>query len=79
MGKYKSVAIHTRSEFWTDKDRGEEFVVDSNDLAKEIDIVCNKFDEEGYEIISIMPVDSGNFTNGTGYSYTESVVVTGKK
>lgn len=77
---YKSIAIHTRSTYWTHKETNEEYsVVDSDDLAKEIEIQCNNLANEGYEVISINPITSGSFSNGNGYVHTESVIITAQK
>ncbi len=77
---YKSIAIHTRSTYWTHKETNEEYsVVDSDDLAKEIEIQCNILENEGFEIVSINPITSGSFANGNGYVHTESVIITGRK
>ena len=76
---YKSIVIHTRSTYWTHKETNEEYsVVDSDDLAKEIEIQCNKLDVDGYDVISINPITSGSLTNGNGYLHTESVVITAR-
>lgn len=79
MSMYKTITIHTRSVYWSDKETHDEMYVDSDDLSKELEQQCNKLDVEGYEIISILPVNSGNTSGGTGYFYTESIIVTGKK
>jgi len=77
---YKTVTIHTRSTYWTHKETNEEYsVVDSDDLAKDIEIQCNLLEKEGYDVISINPITSGSFSNGNGYMNTESVIITGKK
>jgi hypothetical protein len=77
---YKSIVIHTRSTYWTHKETNEEYsVVDSDDLAKEIEIQCNKLDADGYVVLSINPITSGSFTNGNGYTHTESVIITARK
>ena len=77
---YKSIAIHTMSTYWTHKETNEEYsVVDSDDLAKEIEIQCNNLANEGYEVISINPITSGSFSNGNGYVHTESVIITAQK
>lgn len=77
---YKTISIHTRSTYWTHKETNEEYsVVDSDDLAKEIEIQCNNLANEGYEVISINPITSGSFSNGNGYVHTESVIITAKK
>lgn len=78
---YKTIAVHARSTYWTSFPiSGEEYsVVDANDLAKEVENVCNTFAKEGYEVISITPITSGSVTNGNGYIQAESVLITGKK
>jgi len=77
---YKSVVIHTRSTFWTHRETNEEYsVVDSDDLAKEIELQCNKLDTAGYSVISIDPITSGSFTHGNGYLHTESVIISARK
>jgi hypothetical protein len=77
---YKTIVIHTRSTYWTHKETNEEYsVVDADDLAKEIEIQCNKLAAEGYDIFSINPISSGSFSNGNGYVHTESVIITAKK
>ncbi|MDX9770715.1 MAG: hypothetical protein RBT19_10140 [Tenuifilaceae bacterium] len=76
---YKTIAIHTRSTYWTHVETNEESsVVDADDLAKEIEIQSNKFADDGYEVISINPITSGSFANGNGYVHTESVVITAR-
>lgn len=77
---YKSVAVHARSTYWTNKETNEEYsVVDSNDLAKEIEIQVNKLEEEGFAVVCITPISSGSITNGNGYFQSESVIITAKK
>lgn len=77
---YKSIVIHTRSTYWTHKETNEEYsVVDADDLAKEIEIQCNKLETEGYIVLGINPITSGSLSNGNGYIHTESVIVTARK
>jgi hypothetical protein len=76
---YKAVSIHTRSTYWTNKEANEELIVDSNDLAKEIEKVSNALLEEGYAILTITPITSGSISNGNGYIQTESLIITAKK
>lgn len=76
---FKSISIHTRSTYWTNKESGEEYLVDSDDLSQEIDKVCTDLDNDGFDIISITPINSGTISNGNGYYQTESVIITGKK
>ena len=76
---YKSVAIHTRSTYWTNKESSEEFLVDSDDLAHKIEEASNELFSEGYEVVEITPVTSGTIMNSNGYYQTESVIITAKK
>ncbi|MHC1703220.1 MAG: hypothetical protein AB9846_04870 [Tenuifilaceae bacterium] len=77
---YKSIAVHSRSTYWTNKETNEEFsVVDANDLAKEIELQCNNLETEGFKVESITPITSGSITNGNGYLQTESVIITARK
>ena len=77
---YKTIVIHTRSTFWTAKEQlNEEMLVDAEDLAREIEIQSNKLLEEGFEVINILPVNSGNMVSGTGYNQTESIILTAMK
>ena len=48
---YKTIAVHSRSTYWTNKETNEEYsVVDSNDLAKEIELQCNNLEKDGFKI-----------------------------
>lgn len=76
---YKSVSIHTRSSYWTNKESAEELFVDSDDLAHEIEKVSNQLYEDGYEILTITPISSGTISNSNGYFQTESIIITAKK
>jgi predicted CoA-binding protein len=76
---YKVVTIHTRSTYWTNKESQEELIVDSDDLAHEMEKVSNELNDQGFEVISIVPVTSGSISNGNGYYQTESIIITGKK
>jgi len=76
---YKSVSIHTRSTYWTNKESNEELIVDSDDLAKEIQKIANQLNAEGYSIIAVTPINSGSISNGNGYYQTESIILTAKK
>lgn len=76
---YKSVSIHTRSTYWTNKESNEELIVDSDDLAKEIQKIANQLNAEGYTIIAVTPINSGSISNGNGYYQTESIILTAKK
>ena len=77
---YKSVTIHTRSTYWTNREANiEELIVDSDDLAHEIEKVSNELLEQNFEIVAITPINSGTVANGNGYYQTESIVITAKK
>ncbi len=76
---YKTVTIHTRSTYWTNRDSNDEMLVDTDDLSEEIQTACNNLYQEGFEVVQITPITSGNMENGTGYFQTESVIITGRK
>ncbi|HEY4788214.1 MAG TPA: hypothetical protein VIH57_19305 [Bacteroidales bacterium] len=77
---YKTITIHTRSTYWTNREANiEELIVDSDDLAHEIAKVSNELNDEGFEIVCITPINSGTVSNGNGYYQTESVIITAKK
>ena len=76
---YKSVTIHSRSTYWTNKESNEELIVDAEDLTHEIQKVSNDLFKSGYEVIAITPISSGSISNGNGYFQTASVIITAKK
>jgi hypothetical protein len=76
---FKTVVIHSRSTYWTNPGYGEEMTVDSDDLSKELQVQCNQLETEGFDIVTILPINSGNIVNGTGYYHTESIIITAKK
>lgn len=76
---FKAISIHTRSTYWTNRESSEELLVDSDDLAHEIEKVCNNLDQEGYDVLTITPISSGTISNGNGYYQTESIIITAKK
>ncbi len=76
---FKTISIHSRSTYWSTHESNEELIVDSNDLSQEIEKVCNQLDVDGFEIVSILPVNSGSVTHGSGYYQTESVIIIAKK
>jgi hypothetical protein len=76
---YKTIVIHSRSTYWTNPELSEEMEVDSDDLAKEIDDKCNELEKQGFQIISLIPITSGNLVNGNGYYHTESIIVLAHK
>lgn len=75
---YKTTVIHSRSTYWTNPEFSEEMAVDSDDLAKELQNKCNEITQQGFEIMSILPISSGNIVNGSGYYHTESIIIISK-
>ncbi|MBN1184191.1 MAG: hypothetical protein JXB49_18015 [Bacteroidales bacterium] len=78
MEKYKSIAVHARATYWTTKELNDEAIVDSDDLAKEVSMQCNILDNEGYDIVSVTPINSGSISGGNGFYQTESVLILAK-
>jgi hypothetical protein len=77
---YKTLTIHTRSTYWTNREANiEELIVDSDDLAHEIEKVTNELLQSGFEVVQITPINSGTVANGNGYYQTESIIITAKK
>ena len=62
----KTITIHSRSSYWTSREHRDEVEVDSEDLAKEIEEKFNELEKDGYVILRVTPVNSGNLVNGTG-------------
>ena len=75
----KAITVHSRSSYWTSREHLDEVEVDSDDLAKEIENKCNELEKDGYEVLRITPINSGNIVNGTGAYFTESVIITAQK
>ena len=75
---YKTISIHSRSTYWATHESNEELIVDSNDLSQEIEKISNQLDADGFEIISILPINSGSVAHGSGYYQTESVIIIAK-
>ena len=75
------------------KARNEEFkryhLPDQHALSSDIETACNKLHEQGFDVVSIMPVQRGGWDKGTtantngawgyGYSLTYGAIITGKK
>ena len=58
----------------------DKYQIDSQKLASDIEHACNAADEEGYEIISILPIDRGReYMSSFGYSITDGVILTARK
>ena len=77
---YKTITIHTRSTYWTNREANiEELIVDTDDLAHEIDKIANELLQDRFEIIAITPINSGTVANGNGYYQTESIIITARK
>jgi hypothetical protein len=56
--------------------------MDGERLARDVQSTVDLLHEEGYEVIAVTPVTSGNFSawdkGGFGYSFTEGVLVTAR-
>ncbi len=76
---YKTVLLQSRSTYWTNRESQEELIVDSVDLAQEIERVCNELAKDGFEVIQLTPVTSGSISNGNGYFQTASMIILAKK
>ena len=76
---YKTVSIHTRSTYWATHESNEELIVDSDDLAQEVEKVSNQLYDDGFEIMSIIPINSGSINHGSGYYQTESILIQARK
>jgi hypothetical protein len=77
---YKTLTIHTRSTYWTNREVNiEELIVDADDLAHEIEKVTNELLIDNFEIVCITPINSGTVANGNGYYQTESVILLARK
>jgi hypothetical protein len=75
---YKTIVVHSRSTYWTNPEFSEEMEVDSEDLGKELQNKCTELDVQGFDIVSILPIVSGNIVNGNGYYQTHSIIITAK-
>ena len=67
-------------------------LVDVDDMALKIEIACNSLSDEGFEVISVLPIQQGCWRNdthhfantgwyvasGAGYSPTVAVVITAR-
>jgi len=61
----------------TEPDR---YQIDAQLLANKIEDACNAAEADGYDIISIMPVDRGReYMGSIAYSITDGVILTAKK
>jgi hypothetical protein len=76
---YKTLVIHSRSTYWTNLEMSEEMEVDSDDLAKELEKKSTELINDGFEIVSVLPISSGNIVNGNGYYHTESIILLVRK
>ncbi|AWW27921.1 MULTISPECIES: hypothetical protein [unclassified Acetobacterium] len=81
MKKYISVAIRDKVES-TGNDYNKGFrKCRAEELAQEIDVVCNDYDEKGYDLFSIVPIVQGQhivFSSDGSWanSVTEGVIIT---
>jgi hypothetical protein len=75
----KTITVHSRSSYWTSREHRDEVEVDADDLSIEIEKRCNELEGQGYNIMRITPVNSGNLVSGSGSYYTESVLIVAEK
>ena len=75
----KTITIHSRSSYWTSREHRDELEVDSDDLATEIENQMNTLEKDGFTVLKVTPVNSGNLVNGTGAYYTKSIIITAQK
>ncbi|MDK2943200.1 hypothetical protein ACIZ62_15215 [Acetobacterium carbinolicum] len=81
MKKYISVAIRDKVES-TGNDYNKGFrKCRAEELAQEIDVVCNDYDEKGYDLFTIVPIVQGQhivFSSDGSWanSVTEGVIIT---
>jgi hypothetical protein len=75
----KTITVHSRSSYWTSREHRDEVEVDADDLSIEIEKRCNALEAEGYMVMKITPVNSGNLVSGSGAYYTESVLIIAEK
>ena len=81
MKKYISVAIRDKVES-TGNDYNKGFrKCSAEELAQEIDVVCNDYDEKGYDLFTIVPIVQGQhivFSSDGSWanSVTEGVIIT---
>jgi len=88
MTEYRSLWIEAVSEMKERKKilgegivaEPDRYQVDGEKLADQIATACNAANDDGYEIISIMPIDRGREHMGTyAYSMTDGVILTARK
>lgn len=95
MSEYKSVWVRTGRQKREEKKmlgRGTKLVdephqADIADLAAQIEIACNTLNDEGYDVISILPSVSGHSEKGPlnqggygfGFSVTDGAVITARR
>ena len=48
-------------------------------LLQKIANQCNNLEKEGFDVLRITPINSGNLVNNSGSHYTESVIITAQK
>jgi len=58
----------------------DSYRTDAATLAQEIEQACNAADEDGYEIISILPIDrGGEHMQSLSFSITHGVILTARR
>ena len=53
--------------------------IDGSRLASDVQSAIEQFQAEGFELVSLAPVLSGNRANGYGYSFTEGFIMISQK
>jgi hypothetical protein len=53
--------------------------VDGERLQQDVQEAINGLNAEGYEVISLVPVESGAFVGSGGYSFTEGIIVVARR
>lgn len=87
LKKYKNYHMKARDAQF---DNPKSVAVDYDDLSDGIEFACNALDEEGYDVISIIPTADGVFDTsgsvgsskhlgwGYGFSKTKGAIITGR-
>jgi hypothetical protein len=53
--------------------------IDGERLQRDVQEAVNGLNAEGYEVISLVPVESGAFAGSGGYSFTEGIIIVTRK
>lgn len=88
MSEYRTLWIEADSELKERKkmlgdgtiSEPDKYQVDGQKLAADIAHACNAADDDGYEIISILPIDRGQDEMGANaHSITDGVILAARK